>query len=339
MKPDTDHFCPHPNQARDSAGVAPLQHKRTLLRPLQGKLLITRPETPSPAIQNPISPKLLSNDVSSRFFYMIMPFTPLQKPPSLHRLPCGSNNKESACNAGDPVMQSRYAKQAALEGQVDGQSHVHWVSLENPLNRTHQSMTLGLQALKLSAVPTSFSSVQSLSHVRLFETPGIAIHMASLPITNSQSLVKLLSIESASNHLILCRPLLLPPSIFPNIRVFSNESVLCIRWPKYWSFSFNASPSNEYSGLISFMTDWVDFLAVQETLKNLLQHHSSKASILQCSTFFIVQLSHPYMTSGKTVALTRQTFVGKVMSLVFNMLPRLVIAFLPKNKLLLISWL
>ena len=150
-----------------------------------------------------------------------------------------------------------YAKQAALEGQVDGQSHVHWVSLENPLNRTHQSMTLGLQALKLSAVPNSFSSVQSLSHVRLFETPGIAIDMASLPITKSQSLVKLMYIESVmpSNNLILCHPLLLPPSIFPNIRVLSNESVLCIRWPKYWSFSFNSSPSNEYSGLISFRMD------------------------------------------------------------------------------------
>ena len=141
-----------------------------------------------------------------------------------------------------------------------------------------------------------------------------------------------------SNHLILCRPLLLP-SIFPSNRVFSNESVLHIRWPKYWSFSFNISISNEYSGLISFRIDWLDFLAVQETLKSLLQHHSSKASILQCSAFFIVQLSHPYMTTGKTITLTRWTFVGKVMFLLFNMLSRLVIAFLPRRKHLLISWL
>ena len=133
------------------------------------------------------------------------------------------------------------------------------------------------------------------------------------------------------NHLILCRPLLLLPSIFPNIRVFSNESVLHIRWPKYWSFSFSISPSSEYSGLIFFRMDWLDLLAVQGTLKSLLQHHSSKASILWCSAFFIVQLSHPYMTSGKTIVLTRQTFVGKVMSLLFNMLCRLVITFLPRS--------
>ena len=139
-----------------------------------------------------------------------------------------------------------------------------------------------------------------------------------------------MSIESVmpSNHLILCHPLLLPPSIFPSIRVFSKESVLCIRWPKYWSFSFNISPSSEYSGLISFRMDWLDPLAVQGTLKSLLQHHSSKASILQRSAFFMVQLSHPYMTTGKTIALTRRTFVGKVMSLLFNTLSRLVITFL-----------
>ena len=142
-----------------------------------------------------------------------------------------------------------------------------------------------------------------------------------------------------SNHLILCRPLLLLPSIFPSIRDFSNESAFCIRWPNYWSFSFNISPSNEYSGLISFRMDWLDLFAVQGTLNSLLQHHSSKASILQCSAFFIVQLLHPYMTTGKTVALTRQTFVGKVMSLLFNMLSRLVITFLPRSKRLLISWL
>ena len=142
-----------------------------------------------------------------------------------------------------------------------------------------------------------------------------------------------------SNHLILCRPLLFPPSVFPSIRVFSKESVLHIRWPEYWSFSFNISPSNEYSGLISFRMDWLDLLAVQGTLKCLLQHHSSKASILQRSAFFIVQLSHPYMTTGKTIALTRRTFVGKVMSLLFNMLSRLVITFLLRSKCLLISWL
>ena len=142
-----------------------------------------------------------------------------------------------------------------------------------------------------------------------------------------------------SNHLILCHPLLLLPSIFPSIRVFSNESTLCMRLPKYWSFSFSISPSNEHSGLISFRMDWLDLLAVQGTLKSLLQHHSSKASILHCSAFFTVQLSHPYMTTGKTIALTRRTFVGKVISLLLNMLSRLVIAFLPRNKHLLISWL
>ena len=154
-------------------------------------------------------------------------------------------------------------------------------------------------------------------------------------------LLKLMSAQLVmpSNHLILCRHLLLLPSIFPSLRVLSNESVLCIRWPKYWSFSFSISPSNEYSGLISLRIDWFDLLAVQGTLKSLLQHHSSKASILRRSAFFIVQLSHPYLTTGKTIALTRQTFVGKVMSLLFNMLSRLVIAFLPRSKCLLISWL
>ena len=150
-----------------------------------------------------------------------------------------------------------------------------------------------------------------------------------------------MSIESVmpSSHLILCCPLLLPPSIFPSIRVFSNESALYIRWPKYWSFSFNISPSNEHSGLISFRMNWLDLLLVQGTLKSLLQHHSSKASILRCSAFFIVWLSHPYMTAGKTIALTRWNSVDKVMSLLFNMLSRLVIAFLPRSKRLLISWL
>ena len=158
-------------------------------------------------------------------------------------------------------------------------------------------------------------------------------------ITNSWNLLKLMSSESMmpSNHLILCLPLLLPPSIFPSIKVFSNESVLCIRWPKYWSFSFSISPSNEYSGLIPFRMDWLDLLAVQGTLKSLLQHHSSKASILWRSAFFTVQ--HTYMTTGKAIALTRWNFVGKVMSLLFNMLSRLVITFLPRSKHLLISWL
>ena len=170
-------------------------------------------------------------------------------------------------------------------------------------------------------------SVQLLSRVLLFETPWTAACQASLSISNSRSLLKLMSIESVmpSNHLILCHPLLLLPSIFPSIRVFSNESALFMRWPKYWSFSFSISPSNEYLEWISFRMDWLDLLAVQGTLKSLPpQYHSSKASILWCSAFFLVQLSHPYMTPGKTIALTRWTFIGKVMSLIFNMLSRLV---------------
>ena len=185
------------------------------------------------------------------------------------------------------------------------------------------------------------SSVQLLSRVRLFVIPWTAACQASLSITNSRSLLKLMSTESVmlSNHLILCRPLLLPPSIFPSIRVFSNESALHIRWPKYWSFNLNVSPSNEHSRLISFRMDWLDLPAVQGTLKSLLQHHSSQASILQHSAFFTIQLSHPYMTTGQTIALARKIFVGKVMSLLFNMLSRLVITFLPRSKCLLISWL
>ena len=185
------------------------------------------------------------------------------------------------------------------------------------------------------------SSVQPLSHVQLFVTPWTTAPQASLSINNSRSLLKLMFIKSVmpSNHLILCRPLLLPPSIFPSIRVFSYESVVCIMWPKYWSFSFSIRPAHEYSGLISFRTDWLDLLGVQGTLKSLLQHHSSKASILQCSAFFMVQLSYPYMTTRKNIALTRRTFVGKVMSLLFIMLSRLVIAFLLRSKCLLISWL
>ena len=185
----------------------------------------------------------------------------------------------------------------------------------------------------------TFIVVQSLGHFRLLVTPWTAAHQASLSIASSWSRLKLMSIESVmpSNHLILYCPLLLLPSIVPSIRIFSNESALHIRWSKYWSFSFNISPSNEYSGLISFRMDWLDFLAFQGTLKSLLQHLGSKASILLCSAFFIVQLSHPYMTTRKTIVLTRWAFVGKVMSLLFNMLSRLVIPFLPRSKRLLIS--
>ena len=187
---------------------------------------------------------------------------------------------------------------------------------------------------KLAISSVQFSSVQSLSRVRLFATPWITARQASWSITNSQSLLKLMPVESVmpSSHLILCRPLLLLPPIPPNIRVFSNESTLCMRWPKYWSFSFSTSPSNEDPGIISFRTDWLDLLALQGALRGLLQHHSSKASILQCSSFFIVQLSQPYMTIGKTIALTSWAFVGKVMSLLFDELSRLVIAFLLRSK-------
>ena len=180
------------------------------------------------------------------------------------------------------------------------------------------------------------SSVQSLSRVWLFATPWTAAHQASLSITNSRSPPKPMSIESVmpSNHLILCCPLHLLPSIFPSTRVFSNDSALHIRWAKYWSFSFNISPSNEHSGLIFFGMDWLDLLEGQGTLKSLLQHLSSKASILLPSAFFIVQLSHPYMTTGKTIALTRWTFVDKIMSLLFNMLSRLVITFLQRSRCL-----
>ena len=203
----------------------------------------------------------------------------------------------------------------------------------------HAPSKVACSLAKLSLL--DISSIQLLNRVRLFVTPWTAAHQASLSITNSQSLLKLMSIELVvpSNYLILCRPLLLLPSIFPSIKVFPNESALHIKWPKYWSFSFSISPSNEYSGLISFRIGWFDLLALQETLKSLLQHHSSKVSVLLCSAFFVVQLSHPYMITGKTTALTRWTFVGKVMSLLFNMLSRFVIACLPRSKCLLISWL
>ena len=218
----------------------------------------------------------------------------------------------------------------------------------NRVTNTFSLLTTYLNLVSLLALMCSsfaqgsqFSLVQSLSRVQLFATPWTAAHQASLSISSSWSLLKLMSIELVmpSNHLILCRPLLFPPSIFPSIRVFSNGSVLHIRWPKDWSFSFSISPSNEYSGLISFKMDWLGLLAVQGTLKSLLQHHTSKASILWHSAFFIVQLSHPYMTTGKTIALTGRTFVGTVMSLLLNMLSRLVITFLPRSKRLLISWL
>ena len=189
--------------------------------------------------------------------------------------------------------------------------------------------TLPVWTMAVSPVPrfpgqtlNIFSSVQSLSRVQLFATPWITACQASLSITNSRNSLRLTSIESVmpSSHLILCCPLLLLPPIPPSIRVFSNEPTLCMRWPKYWSFSFSIIPSKEILGLISFRMDWLDLLAIQGTLKSLLQHYSSKASILQCSAFFTVQLSHPYMTTGKTIALTRRTFVGKVMSLLLNML-------------------
>ena len=209
------------------------------------------------------------------------------------------------------------------------------------LNRTetikaysHCYQTLIQQAEFDQRRPSRQISVQLLRHVQLFATPWTVACQDSLSIINFWSLFKLMSIESVipSSHLILCRPLLLLSSIFPSMRVFSNESVLRIRWPKYWSFNFNISPSDEHPGLIFFRMDWLDLLAVQGTLKSLLQHHTSKASILWHSAFFIVQLSHPYMTTGKTVALTRWTFADKVMSLLFNMLSRLVISFLPKSK-------
>ena len=192
-----------------------------------------------------------------------------------------------------------------------------------------------------SIYKSQFSSVHLLSCVRLFATPWIAACHGSLSIIKTRSSPKLMSIELVmpSSHLILCHPFLLLPPIPPSIRVFSNESALCIKWPKYWSFSLSISPSNEHPGLVSFRMDWLDLLAVQGTLKSLPQYCSSKASILWCSAVFIFQLSHPYMTTGKTIALSRWTFIGKVMSLLLNMVPRLVITFLPRSKFLLILWL
>ena len=188
---------------------------------------------------------------------------------------------------------------------------------------------------EFSSVQFSPSVVSNSLQPHDRSTPGLPVHHKLPEFTQTH----VHRVGDAINHLILCRPLLLLPPIPPSIRVFSNESALCMKWPKYWSFSFSISPSNKHPGLISFRMDWLDLLAVQRTLKSLLQHHSSKASLLGCSVFFTVQLSHPYMTTGKTIVLTRQTFVGKVMSLLFNMLSKLVITFLPRSKRLLISWL
>jgi len=213
--------------------------------------------------------------------------------------------------------------------KIDQNSHQNntFVSCNRSLSTDTRVWRTSMKAFHDHQLRKTHSSVQFSPSVQLFVTSWTTACQASLSVTNSWSSPKPMSIESVmpSNYLILCRPLLLLPSIFPSIRVFSNESALRIRWPKYWSFSFNISPSNEYSGLISFRMDWLDLLAVQGTLKSLLQHHSSKALILWHSAFFIVQLSHPYITTGKTISLTRQIFVDKVMSLLFNMLSRLVI--------------
>ena len=217
---------------------------------------------------------------------------------------------------------------------------VMWLYYTNVVKETEENVLEGDLSCRISweqfchtLGSACISSIQSLSRVQLFATPWTAARQASLSITNSQSPSKPMSIESVmpSSHLILGRPLLLLPSILPSISVFSNESALCIRWLKDWSFSFSISPSNEHPGLISFRMDWLDLLAVQGTLKSLLQHHSPKASILQRSALFIVQLSHAYMTTGKTIFLTRQAFVDKVMSLLFNMLSSLVITYLKIN--------
>ena len=226
----------------------------------------------------------------------------------------------------------------AWQATVHGSQRVR---LNLAIKQQKRSVKVGIQEPHCPRLP-SFSSVQFNCSImfNFLQPHGLQqASQASLSTTNSQSLLKLMSIELVmpSNHPVLCPLLLLLPSIFPSIRVFSNELVLHIRRPKYWSFSFSISPSNKYSGLISFRMDWLDLRAAQGTLKSLLQHHSSKASILWCSAFFMVQLSHPYMTAGKTIALTRWTFVGRVMSLFFNMLSRLVIAFLPRRKCLLIS--
>ena len=217
-------------------------------------------------------------------------------------------------NAFESVLMRRMQLEPIIQSEVS-QKEKHQYSISSVKSL---SLSDSLQPHELQQARPSCPS----------PTPGV--HSNSCPLMAS---------VMPSNHLILCLPLLLLPSIFSSIRVFSNESVLHIRWPKYWSFSFSISPSNEYSGLISFRRDWLDLLTAQGALKSLLQHHSSKASILWCSAFFIAQLSYPYMTTGKTIALARRTFVGKVMSLLLNMLSRLIITFLPRSKRLLISWL
>ena len=248
------------------------------------------------------------------------------------RLP-GEISMTSDMQMTTPLWQKQRRTKEPLDESERGEWK-SWLKTQHSENEGH-----GIQSHHFMA--NQFSSVQSLSHIWLFVTPWIAARRASLSITNSQSSLRLPFIESVmpSSHLILCRPLLHLPPTPPSIRVFFNESTLRMRWPKYWSFSFSIIPSNEHPGLISFRMDWLDLLAVQGTLKSLLQHHSSKASILRRSAFFTVQLSHPYMTTGKTIALTRRTLVGKVMSLLLNMPSRLVITFLPKSKHLLISWL
>ena len=250
--------------------------------------------------------------------------------------PCGSAGKESACNAGNLGSIPGLGKSP---GEVRGYP-LQYSGLENPIDCLAHGITKSWTRLSVFHFYFKVQLVQSFILVWLFATKWTAARQASLSITNSRSLLKLISIESVmpSNRLILFQPLLLLPSIFPSIRVFSNESALRIKWPKYWSFSFNISPSNEHPGLISFRIDWLDLLAVQGILKRLLQQHSSKTLILWLSAFFIIQLSHPYMTTGKTIGLTRRTFVGKVMSLLFNILSVLVITFLPSTSLF-ISWL
>ena len=262
-------------------------------------------------------------------------------------------NTEVGCHA---LLQGIFPTQGSTQvSRIIGRFFTVWATREVPSNSNCLNLTKEwyliwsynsllsqtFQFLINIYMEIQFSSVQSLSHVRLFATPWIQHAKASLSITNSWSSLRLTSIESVmpSSHLILCLPLLLLPPIPSSIRVFSNESTLQMRWPKYWIFSFSIIPSKEIPGLISFRMDWLDLLVVQGTLKSLLQHHLSKTSILRCSAFFTVQLSHPYMTTGKTIALTTQTFVGKVMSLLLNMLSRLVITFLPRSKRLLISWL
>ena len=246
-----------------------------------------------------------------------------------------------------PPTQGTYIQSLGWEDplQKEMATHSSYSCLENPMGRgVWQATVHGVakSRTRLGTITHSFSSVHFSCSVVSDSLRAHGLQHSRPPCPSAAPRVySLTSIESVmpSNHLIPCHPLLLLPSIFPSIRVFLNESVLHIRWPKCWSFSFSIRPSNEYSGLISFRMDWLDLLAVQGTLKSLLQHHSSKASILWCSAFFIVQFSHPYTTTGKTIALTRQTFVDKVMSLLFKMLSRLVITFLPRSKHLLISWL